>query len=358
MVHEGPPLPRTFRFSVRAIADALVDVGSGMSYRDAARRVRRRSGWGIAGPGPVPLVSDEWQVVADWVEVFAPVVAAPFQPTRWPDVVLLDHLPFHIRDWDEERGKPRPSGQLAFCVFGALGYVGGAPMLWRLEAFPSSSAANWETFLDRLPGTRNEVVLSDNGTGSRPAPKSCSPTTARGWSARSRRRGHDRATPRRRSISCTWHLTHQLALILKRYRLDHPALPIQQALKTAFWDTTQWDAFADLAAQQHLVPLDRWLARLHTRVAAQVAADQQPQTVGALEQKLRVVKRALEERRRTFRNRERMNRLLLLVQMRASGLDDARVYARLIRQYLAARNGVADQRHAILDAGGVSSLRR
>ena len=71
--------------------------------------------------------------MADWVEAFAPVVFARHAPRAWPDLVLLDHVPFHARD-ETADGRPKPSRRLLFCVMGATGYTEdgrpGAPRKW------------------------------------------------------------------------------------------------------------------------------------------------------------------------------------------------------------------------------------
>jgi hypothetical protein len=63
------------------------------------------------------------QLVADWVEVFAPVVFEPHRPSAWPTAgsLLLDDLPFFVRD--PAIGRFR----IAFRVFCAAGFEPGAP---------------------------------------------------------------------------------------------------------------------------------------------------------------------------------------------------------------------------------------
>lgn len=87
--HEGHQTPRTYSFTVKDIASALVAVGEGVSYRQAANRVRRRSGrlWTSALGGPVAAYHAS--IVCDWVEVYGPVVTAGHGPSSWPEVVGL-----------------------------------------------------------------------------------------------------------------------------------------------------------------------------------------------------------------------------------------------------------------------------
>ena len=44
--HQGPAAPAEFEYLVREIAGALVDVGRGQTYTDAAKRVRARANIG------------------------------------------------------------------------------------------------------------------------------------------------------------------------------------------------------------------------------------------------------------------------------------------------------------------------
>src|SRR5207302_4638441 len=79
---QGTPTPRHFSYSAAEVAAALVAVGEGMSYRAAAGRVEER----VRGSRPGP----DGNSVADWVEVFAPILFARYGATSWPRVVALD----------------------------------------------------------------------------------------------------------------------------------------------------------------------------------------------------------------------------------------------------------------------------
>src|SRR5213593_599520 len=70
---DGAVTPRLFTYSAAEIAAALVAVGAGASYRAAASAVGGRGGRGPDGNS-----------VADWVEIFAPVIFARSATTRWP----------------------------------------------------------------------------------------------------------------------------------------------------------------------------------------------------------------------------------------------------------------------------------
>ena len=132
---EGPHAARSYQFVARGIAEALVVVGAGSTYRDAALVARERAKRLRAGSDGEPRFSRHGSLVMDWVEVFAPVVFEPYRPHAWPaeGSLLLDDLPFRVRDPDTGRTR------VAFRIFAAMGYERGRPKLWRLEAFTTKS---------------------------------------------------------------------------------------------------------------------------------------------------------------------------------------------------------------------------
>jgi hypothetical protein len=137
--HEGPPTGRRFLYSTRDIAFALVEVGKGWSDRTVGARVRERAGRLRSGKTKSGRRrrNRDGNTVADWVELFAPVVFAPHTPSEWPRVVALDAIPFAVRRKDAH-GNPVPGGSRAFHVFGAYGWdQRGVGSLLALEAMPN-----------------------------------------------------------------------------------------------------------------------------------------------------------------------------------------------------------------------------
>lgn len=157
---EGPKAPRRYQFVARGIAEALAAVGAGDAYMQASRVARDRARRFRFDPetGEVRETA-HGQLVADWVELFAPVVFAPHGPTAWPaeGSLLLDHIPFRIRAEDAS-GRGIPGGTVAFDVFCAVGYRAGRPRLWHAQAFSSAHPANWSAFLASLEGEPGRVV--------------------------------------------------------------------------------------------------------------------------------------------------------------------------------------------------------
>ena len=103
--------PSTFEYLVREVATALVSLGRGMSYTDAAKQVRMTANVGKTAELREVVGG---QTVAEWMADFVPVVTARQQPTEWPPVLVLDSTRFR---WNNH-------GQTydLFSVLGAYGY--------------------------------------------------------------------------------------------------------------------------------------------------------------------------------------------------------------------------------------------
>lgn len=83
-----------------------------------------------------------------------------------------------------------------------------------------------------------------------------------------------------------------------------------------------------------------------------------PLTTSALELVTRPIATALYPRRYALKNRERLNRLLMLLQIHINGDDDVQPYATTIRAWLEDNGGrPAIRRRAIVDPLGAPSLR-
>lgn len=84
-LNEGPHAPRHYQFVARGIAEALVAVGAGATYRQAGLVARERARRLRADPDTgAPRLTRHGQLVADWIEVFAPVVFEAHRPATWP----------------------------------------------------------------------------------------------------------------------------------------------------------------------------------------------------------------------------------------------------------------------------------
>ena len=127
-----------------------------------------------------------------------------------------------------------------------------------------------------------------------------------------------------------------------------------------------WHQFVRVARMAENESLDRWIAVNGPVIERQFARREpswsrppdMPLTTAALDQLTRPIVAALYPRRYALKNRERLNRLLMLLQLHVNGHDDAQAYAKAIRLQLEANKGRPLQpRRAIADPAGSSSLR-
>jgi hypothetical protein len=348
--HEGPKAPRNYHFVARGIAEALLAVGAGATYMKASRIARDRARRFPVDPETGELrESDHGQLVADWAELFAPVVFEPHRPAFWPPEgsLLLDHLPFRVRALDAD-GKRIPAGHLAFDVFCAVGYRAGKPRLWRAEAFTSAHPANWSAFFAALPGEPSRIVC-DAHSGML--------------------RAIEERWPTAELHQCEWHLRHALERLLVKEMRNNPAEELEELrerAEAALTGPSFWRAFVGAAKIAENESLDRWIAVNDPIIERQFArrgrsserpADM-PLTTAALEQLARPITAALHPRRYALKNRERLNRLLMLLQLHVNGEDDVQGYTKAIRSWLEANGGrPAAHRRAIADPAGAPSLR-
>lgn len=310
------------QYQVREVAQALVAVGSGATYTDAARRVR--SGfWGPAmGPGRrLPTTVEGGQTVADWLNQFGPVVAGPWAETNWPECIVLDSTEFV--DTDPRTGQRR---QL-FAVLAAWGYPPGDSKgrLWRIEARPTDTNADWAEFLAALPGRPVSVV--------------CDRDNAIIGGVQLRWGRGQAAVPYH---LCEHHLYENAKEALHRDGVRAFGHPLHQLLNSAFTDQVSWQAFALAARSSGLAEITRWVDHWDRRMTRQTArrSELPPHySTGALEPRLRELRGMLERRKWTFRNRTRMNLLLELMRLHLNRLDDPGRFAASIRSHLDANGG-------------------
>jgi hypothetical protein len=347
---ERPKAPRNYHFVARGIAEALVAVGAGATYMHASRVARDRARrFRVDRETGELRESDHGQLLADWVELFAPIAFEPHRPAFWPPEgsLLLDHLPFRVRALDAN-GKRIPAGRVAFDVFCAVGYQAGKPRLWRAEAFASAHPANWSAFLSSLPGEPKRVVCDAHG---------------------GMLRAIEERWPNTELHHCEWHLRHALERLLAKEIRSSPSeelAELRTRVEGALTGPSFWRPFVRAAKAAENESLDRWIAVNDPIIERQFArrgrsserpADM-PLTTSALEQLARPIAAALHPRRYALKNRERLNRLLMLLQLHVNGQDDVQGYTKAIRSWLEANGGrPATHRRAIADPAGMPSLR-
>jgi len=345
-LHEGPHAPRSYQFVARGIAESLRMVGSGSTYRDTALVARERAKRLRCDPeSGEPRFSRHGSLVMDWVEVFAPVVFEPYRPREWPTSgsLLLDDLPFRVRDPDTGRHR------VAFRIFCAMGYAAGRPKLWRLEAYTSKSQVDWEAFLAALPGSPPRVVC-DNDGGLVNAVRSRFPDSE--------------------LYLCEWHLRHALERLMGKIRTEGEHRDVIDELlgdiEAAFTGPTLWTPFVERAHAAGIPRLSEWLSTTGRVVEEQFGRRGQrstrpvemPPATSPLDGFINPIRAAIGPRAYGLKNRERTNRLLMLMQLHANRQDDDSDYVRLIRACLEANHGRPNvARRAVIDVGRIASLR-
>lgn len=331
--HEGLQAPRCYRFPAREIARTLIGLGQGQTYRQAAERARGR----LAGGGG----SRHGQLAADWVEVFAAVVFAPHAPVAWPDrgTLVVDHFYFRLR-----RSDTATRSYYAWHVFCALGYVDGQRVIWRLQAFTNATPASWRAFFAALPGAPTRIVCD--------AHSGMLKVIRERW-------------PQTEVYLCEWHLRHALERLLEKIE-GEVAEQLLPRTESAFIGPRFWEIFDRDARRLENQRVNAWLDRWSPIIASQfprrrppasISGDQ-PRSTGGLETFIKPIEAALYRRRYGLKNRERLNRLLLLFQLEANGHADERTYAKNIRDWLEPTGGrPATPRRALADPTAQPSMR-
>jgi hypothetical protein len=347
---EGPKAPRHYQFVARGIAEALAAVGAGDTYMQASRVARDRARRFRFDPETGEVrESAHGQLVADWVELFAPVVFETHRARAWPaeGSLLLDHLPFRIRA-EDSNGRGIPGGTVAFDVFCAVGYRAGKPRLWHAEAFSTAHPANWSAFLGSLEGAPKRVVCDAHG--------GMLQAIGERW-------------PMTELHQCEWHLQHALKRLLTkelRKAASEDLGELRERAEGALAGPSFWLPFVGAARAIENESLERWIAvngpTIETQFARRPAPSRRPAdmplTTAAVEQLTRPISAALYPRRYALKNRERLNRLLLLMLLHINGDDDVQAYSKAIREWLEANGGrPAGRRRSVADPAGSPSLR-
>lgn len=293
-------LPR-MRYPTSVIARALVRVGEGRTYAQAAYEAAERAGRPRGGdPG----------TVIDWLERFAPAVLRATRRASGPGgTLLLDQLLFHIGALDEQ-GRPKPSGQLAFVVFGAALQSGTSRLrILELGAAPNKTTHWWTEFLAGVTAEPERIVADED--------------SAMLEAARAR-------WPRADVFLCHWHLRHQAETILARVKRHSRRDPLYRALTHAFDSAQGWGRFRALAERSGIQALDAWVTAKDDLARRQLRSRVRPVTTGALESALREVKKMLILRRGSFDDYGRLDLALGLMANHLNRIDSEAVYAHAI----------------------------
>ena len=137
-------------------------------------------------------------------------------------------------------------------------------------------------------------------------------------------------------------------------------------VEAAFTGPTLWTPFVERAHAAGIPRLSEWLSTTGLVVEEQFSRRGQrsarpvemPLTTSPLDGFINPIRAAIGPRAYGLKNRERTNRLLMLMQLHANRQDDDSEYVRLIRACLEANHGRPNvARRGVTDAGRIASLR-
>lgn len=341
---EGQPAPRDYGFTARHIAFALARVAAGASYRSTAAQVRElahrelsKDAGKTAKGNPLPPANQHGQLVADWVEVFAPVLWAAHAPAAWPARVALDEMTFkltHTRDEVTSRHQ--------FSVLAASGYGDrGRAYIAAVEAVPRANRGAWRAFARRLDG-QPEVAVTDGGIVAAAA--------AASWPDAQLRR-------------CEWHLGRNLLDSLPETVRKDPAHPLRALLTGALRTEEGWDAYArevvahaasrrGFAGAVHRVQGFDRLVRDH--IATRPAAG--PHSTGQVEEFFRHLRQTIGDRAMRMSNKRRADALLLLLAAYRNGWVNEDRWAAVIHDRLLELRGQPPAQRRHTDRAAAPSL--
>ncbi len=324
--HEGPRTARDFVWPVRTIAEALLRVGSGMSYIRAAAEVRATQ-------------SNAGQLVADWVEAFTEPLWQAHGPKTWPAYLIADSKPIYVRDKSApiespERGAGRKKRPTAVAyhlhtVIGSDGPALGGRTSWEWKpvitvAHKKRDQQAWEEVFGLLPGHPSRLTCDDD--------RSLMNAAYQTWPL-NKQTGEAEVFIN----YCLWHLAEGFRSSTSRYErlwLRAPEGSTGKRRADRMWAAhkklsqgpDEWWEF--VKAVEGLLPGQpssflRWLNR---GMRAEYVLDQlafgppgQANSNAAAEAELRWIAGQWSGRQGSYRNQERTNRLLKLMTLTRRG---------------------------------------
>jgi hypothetical protein len=145
-----------------------------------------------------------------------------------------------------------------------------------------------------------------------------------------------------------------------------PRSTLLARVEAAFAGPSFWEPFVRDAHAAEVPRLSDWLEGAGRVVSEQFARRglrsqrpaEMPLSTSPMDGLVEPIRAAIHPRRYGLKNRERTNRLLLLMQLHANRQDDVLAYAKSIRAWLEANGGRPRVvRRAVTDPGGAASLR-
>jgi hypothetical protein len=327
---DGQAGARKYAFNARDIGQALNLVAVGSSYRQAAQTtglMARRGVTGVTWGRRRPrkrICRLDGQLVANWVDVFGPVVCFAHGVSAWPEVLAIDSVEFR------QRGRHPQS----FHIMAAVGYSSPGyttPRVWLMRPFASKDQAAWEDFFDLLAGAPQRIVADMD-------------------------RGIEQAAlarfPRRadRPPAFHWsdlHVRRAMENVLAPLRAQPQTHPAWQRYERSLFSVSEWDAFVHAVEQEDangtaLPAALRWVGMYGARIRDQAAnrwrrGPYSTGSVGAVNRKL--ADEFLGTRANRLGNRTRTIKLLDLLTVGLNGQASQRGFAKAVRIYLEGHGG-------------------
>jgi hypothetical protein len=326
---DGLPQAVRDRFVLRHKVEALVAMGRGESYRQAAWNARRIAKHPTR-PGRTRSFSDDRRMSGDWVGQYAEILATALLPDRWPSyAIAVDEYDVRTIRFRDDATRVQRGGD-AYTVLGVVGYesADGPGRLWRLAARPSGGEADWASAFEELPGAP-EVIVSDGAWGARNA------AIARWEGIRAYGCAWHREERARKRLAVAGHVGNTTLLARLLLRRDAAGrVPCE-----VFTDPWAYLCFrralrAEIEAtgSPELVMLESALNKEREQIWRELTEPHKPLSIGAVEDNLDQVQRLLGDRARLFGNLPRLNGLLQLVQLHLTRLDDPAAYSRILRE--------------------------
>lgn len=367
-VHRGETTAgRGHRASTTLVARALQRLARGESYGSVSVWARNQlSGDRVLAQPPTP--QSAWRLAADWVEVFSPVLWAPFDEQQRaaaaerrrngePLVVVIDDTPIFAKQGSIGGGRQR-FALLALAEVDLSAPAGRETSLRLLRAFATHDEDAYRLLFDEL-GYIPDFIVSDGASGIISAVRSLRrqhPERQIGW-AISAHHIRDMAQD-------------NIARSIKAFPGFQPGALLDDATSLRFVRSREafdawWEAMWRRMDSQNLPANLRWRRwqgqykpLIEDGLTELDAWPGVPRSTGALEALIeREVEPTLTVRAQGFGNLIRTNALLDLVTLRLAGkIDRTGPVAEQLRQDVRANGGYAARVRDITDKGAYRSL--
>lgn len=248
----GLVVSRVYQHRLHLVAEALVAVGRGVSYARALQRARVASGRDLVD------TDGAGQLVAEWVDVWAPVIINAFAETDWAETLVLDDTDFR---WTNPRTQ-RPRREFAVLV--AYGYTpDGRGRIWGARA--SATTRSWD-YIELVQGMNlvapPRTIVADDSRAIAAAARKLWP------------RAPGPSLPFPFLFACEHHLRLGAEKELAAHLANAPRGRWMKRLDTAFRRSEGWDEFVRTA---RIFPaVDAWIQAHEPRLTIQTAVRHLP----------------------------------------------------------------------------------